>query len=96
MNDKAIAQVYDDGSKQWMDAFTSPEPWTRDALCAETDPESFFPELGSSARTAKAVCARCDVTAACLAYALRTKQRWGVWGGRSERERNAMRKGGRA
>ena len=44
--------------------------WRLDALCAETDPESFFPEKGGSTREAKRVCVGCPVRMQCLEYAL--------------------------
>jgi len=69
----------------------SPEPWTVDALCAQTDPEAFFPEKGGSTREAKAVCARCTVSAECLTYALDHEERFGIWGGVSERDRRKLR-----
>lgn len=65
--------------------------WREDALCAQSDPEAFFPDKGGSAAEAKRVCARCPVQAACLDYALRNDERFGVWGGMSERERRRMR-----
>lgn len=67
-----------------------PEPWTQDALCAQTDPEAFFPDRGGSTQAAKTICKRCDVTEECLAYALRNNERFGIWGGKSERERRKM------
>jgi len=57
------------------------------ALCAQTDPEMFFPEKRSSTREAKVVCSRCEVRQKCLTYALAAGERYGVWGGLSERER---------
>ena len=64
--------------------------WSDDALCAQTDPDAFFPEKGGATRDAKRVCTSCDVKAQCLAYALATDQRFGVWGGLSERERRRL------
>lgn len=66
------------------------QPWAGDALCAQTDPESFFPERGESTRAAKRVCAGCLVAAECLDYALTHRIRFGVWGGLSERERRKI------
>jgi WhiB family redox-sensing transcriptional regulator len=63
------------------------ERWQDRALCAETDPEAFFPEKGGSTRDAKRICAGCEVKAECLAYALEHDERFGIWGGMSERER---------
>ena len=66
----------------------TPEPWTQDALCAETDPELFFPEKGGDrGAAAKAICARCDVLSDCLMFALRTREPDGVYGGMTPKER---------
>ncbi|MGY1690748.1 WhiB family transcriptional regulator [Geodermatophilus sp. SYSU D00697] len=62
-----------------------------DALCAETDPEAFFPEKGGSTREAKRVCAGCPVRSQCLEFALANDERFGIWGGLSERERRRLR-----
>ena len=67
------------------------EAWRLHALCAETDPEAFFPEKGGSTREAKRVCVGCDVRAECLEFALRNDERFGIWGGLSERERRRLR-----
>jgi WhiB family transcriptional regulator, redox-sensing transcriptional regulator len=66
--------------------------WQADALCAQTDPEAFFPEKGGSTRDAKKVCGACTVRAQCLEYALANDERFGIWGGLSERERRRLRK----
>ena len=70
--------------------------WQDRALCAETDPEAFFPEKGGSTREAKQVCRSCEVRAECLAYALEHDERFGVWGGLSERERRLKERAGDA
>jgi len=64
--------------------------WRDRALCAEVDPEAFFPEKGGSVRAAKQVCRGCEVRADCLEYALAHDERFGIWGGFSERERRRM------
>jgi WhiB family redox-sensing transcriptional regulator len=66
--------------------------WQERALCAQTDPEAFFPEKGGSTREAKKVCAACEVRAECLEYALVNDERFGIWGGLSERERRRAKK----
>jgi len=66
--------------------------WQSNALCAQTDPEAFFPEKGGSTREAKRVCAKCDVRAECLEYALEHDERFGIWGGMSERDRRRLRR----
>ncbi len=70
----------------------NPLAWQTDALCAQTDPESFFPEKGGSTRDAKRVCSSCDVRSECLEYALQNDERFGIWGGLSERERRKLKR----
>ena len=66
--------------------------WQADALCAQTDPEAFFPEKGGSTREAKRVCQNCTVRTECLEYALGHDERFGIWGGLSERERRKLKR----
>ena len=66
--------------------------WMEAALCAQTDPDAFHPGKHETNTAAKRVCAACDVTAECLAYALADPSLEGVWGGTSVRERQAMRR----
>ncbi len=66
--------------------------WQDRALCAQTDPESFFPEKGGSTREAKRVCRSCEVKGECLDYALENDERFGIWGGMSERERRRLKR----
>lgn len=74
-----------------LDLIPLPGKWVQQALCAETDPEEFFPEKNvGNTRMARAVCARCPVTAECLEDALARNERFGVWGGLSERERREV------
>ncbi|MEV6073311.1 WhiB family transcriptional regulator [Nocardia sp. NPDC052001] len=61
--------------------------WVQRAVCAQTDPESFFPERGQTGHAAKKVCARCGVSRECLEYALAHEERFGIWGGLSPNER---------
>ena len=73
-----------------------PPEWMADGLCAQVDPELWFPEKGGSTREAKAVCGRCEVRPECLAYALAHDDRFGVWGGVAERDRRRMTRAARA
>ena len=66
--------------------------WQERALCAQTDPEAFFPEKGGSTREAKRICQGCEVRSECLEYALAHDERFGIWGGLSERERRKLKK----
>ncbi|OBB59026.1 transcription factor WhiB [Mycobacterium sp. 852013-51886_SCH5428379] len=67
--------------------------WQERALCAQTDPEAFFPEKGGSTREAKRICMGCEVRDECLDYALAHDERFGIWGGLSERERRRLKRG---
>ena len=69
--------------------------WQERALCAQTDPEAFFPEKGGSTRDAKRVCEACPVSGKCLDYAMANDEKFGIWGGLSERERRRLRRRGR-
>jgi WhiB family redox-sensing transcriptional regulator len=66
--------------------------WQDRSLCAQTDPEEFFPEKGGTTRHAKAICAVCPVQAECLDYAIANDERFGIFGGLSERERREVKK----
>lgn len=68
------------------------QDWQERALCAQADPEAWFPEKGGSTREAKKICLDCPVRAECLEYALANEERFGVWGGLSERERRKLKK----
>ena|SRR6266568_1676610 len=75
----------------WVPQFGTEAPeWTLAAACQFTDPELFFPEKGGSTREAKQVRAGCPVTAECLAFALEHQERFGIYGGLSERERRRL------
>ena len=71
--------------------------WRDRAACRGQDPELFFPD-GNTApallqtEQAKAVCRRCEVAEACLKWAIETGQDTGVWGGRSEGQRGALKR----
>jgi WhiB family redox-sensing transcriptional regulator len=67
--------------------------WQDEALCREVDSSIFYVDKGESTAPAKATCNRCDVTDQCLKYALDNDERFGVWGGKSERERRRIQNG---
>ncbi len=66
--------------------------WQGRANCMGVDPELFFPERGASTREAKEVCRGCVVQEDCLEYALANGEKFGIWGGLSERERRRIRR----
>lgn len=65
--------------------------WWDRARCVETDPEAFFLDRGTP-WAAKRVCDGCDVRGECLEYALAHDERFGVWGGLTEAERQHLRR----
>jgi WhiB family transcriptional regulator, redox-sensing transcriptional regulator len=66
--------------------------WQERANCLGVDPDLFFPERGASTREAKGVCNGCEVRIDCLEYALDHGEKFGIWGGMSERERRRLRR----
>jgi WhiB family transcriptional regulator, redox-sensing transcriptional regulator len=66
--------------------------WQERANCLGVDPDLFFPERGASTKEAKGVCHGCEVQPECLEYALRHGEKFGIWGGMSERERRRIRR----
>ena len=66
--------------------------WQERANCLGVDPDLFFPERGASTREAKGVCGGCEVRLDCLEYALCNGEKFGIWGGLSERERRRLRR----
>jgi WhiB family redox-sensing transcriptional regulator len=64
--------------------------WRKRAACRGVDPDIFFPMSDEDAEEAKSICRGCDVHEACLAFALANRERDGVWGGATERERRRM------
>jgi WhiB family redox-sensing transcriptional regulator len=66
--------------------------WQDYANCLGVDPDLFFPERGASTREAKEVCRGCVVREECLEYALVNGEKFGIWGGMSERERRRLRR----
>jgi len=71
---------------------TPDRAWQHQANCMGVDPDLFFPERGASTREAKEVCRGCVVREDCLEYALANSEKFGIWGGLSERERRKIRR----
>lgn len=76
---------------------TTDSGWREQAACRDLDTELFFP-VGTTGpaldqtEQAIAVCAHCPVAQACLDWALDTNQQDGIWGGRTEDQRRALRR----
>ncbi|HVM54957.1 MAG TPA: WhiB family transcriptional regulator [Acidimicrobiales bacterium] len=71
---------------------TGDRSWHDYANCLGVDPDLFFPERGASTKEAKEVCRGCVVREDCLEYALQNSEKFGIWGGMSERERRRIRR----
>jgi WhiB family redox-sensing transcriptional regulator len=69
--------------------------WHADAVCRQIGGDEWFPNKGESPREAKKICATCPVSAECLQYALDNDERFGIWGGVTERDRRKLKKAGR-
>ncbi len=66
--------------------------WQDYANCRGADADLFFPERGASTRKAKSICRACEVQVDCLEFAIVQGEKFGIWGGLSERERRRIRK----
>lgn len=74
-----------------MNVMGSPEPWMEHALCRQTDPDLWFPEIGSNAVEAKRICSECPVRVQCLEYAVEHYEE-GIWAGTSRQQRQRLRR----
>lgn len=68
-----------------------PMPWKELASCKDVPTKFFFPQQGESNAVALMICQQCPVTKECLQFALDNCERFGVWGGKSERWRRSFR-----
>lgn len=66
--------------------------WHTQAACRTLNPNIFYPERGTPTGEAKQVCADCPVQPACLMFALDHHEMFGIWGGKSERQRRDLRR----
>jgi WhiB family redox-sensing transcriptional regulator len=64
--------------------------WRQRAACRGVDPDIFYPSSDEEAEEAKAICRVCPVRESCLEYAIINRERDGVWGGATERERRRI------
>jgi WhiB family redox-sensing transcriptional regulator len=66
------------------------EPWMSEGICAQVDSDLFFPEHGMNISEARTICRGCPVRERCLEYALENREKYGVWGATTERERRKL------
>ena len=64
--------------------------WRYRGACRGLDPEIFYPVTDEEADAAKNVCGSCAVRQQCLEFALANREREGVWGGATEKERRRI------
>ena len=64
--------------------------WRLRGACNGLDPAVFYPDSEENAEEAKAICASCPVRLSCLEHALTMRERDGVWGGTTEKERRRI------
>jgi WhiB family transcriptional regulator, redox-sensing transcriptional regulator len=64
--------------------------WRQLGRCRGIDPDIFYPDSDEGAAEAKEICALCPVRETCLEYALTVREKNGVWGGLTERERRRV------
>lgn len=64
--------------------------WQARGLCRGVEPEVFFPVSEEDAWRAKEICGTCVVRETCLTFSLQNRERYGVWGGVTEKERQDM------
>ena len=67
-----------------------PDTWQDKAACYGIDPEIFFPASEEDASLALSYCTACGIREICLAWALRNRERYGVWGGLTEQQRRRL------
>ena len=80
-------------AKLYGDEDEDDDKWRDRALCAQVDPDLFFPEKGGPSRDAKQLCLSCPVKDPCLEFAMASEERFGIWGAMSERERRRLERG---
>lgn len=68
------------------------QDWHDNALCAQTDPDMFYPDKGQGPGPAREVCMACHVRPSCLEHALDNGESQGIWGGMTPKERAAVKR----
>lgn len=71
---------------------TEERPWAAFAVCRDRDPDAFFPVTPEGEREAIRVCHGCPVRMDCLEFAIESRVRFGIWGGMTEKQRQALRR----
>jgi WhiB family redox-sensing transcriptional regulator len=69
---------------------TQQQTWRSLGACQGLDPAIFFPDSEEDADEAKSICDECSVRISCLEHALASREKDGVWGGATEKERRRL------
>jgi WhiB family redox-sensing transcriptional regulator len=93
-----VPESWPRAAASWVPRLITGGQWRSAAACRSADPDLFFPISDSGpareqTAQAQAICATCQVRRECLAFALRTGQTYGIWGGTTEYERAGGRRG---
>lgn len=75
-----------------MTTASDPFAWMREGDCLGADAELFYPGQGEDTAPAKAICRTCPVKETCAEHAIVTAEKYGIWGGLSEKERRRERR----
>jgi WhiB family redox-sensing transcriptional regulator len=75
-------------------ALTAPiddeRPWVVFGACRDVKGNTFFPMTREESQRALAICSTCPVQLECLEYALEARERYGIWGGKTEKQRRQL------
>lgn len=83
----------DDSIMQILQApVTEERPWMVFAACRNEDPDLWFSQVSDDVAHALAVCSTCTVRDECLDYSVEARERFGIWGGKTEKQRRGRRK----
>lgn len=90
---EAIIEGYDpeDDELEVKRSWQPPPAWMDFAACKDSDPDAWYPDSGDPSSRARKICwNRCPVQLLCLAYAIETNERHGIWGGLSREQRDQL------
>jgi WhiB family redox-sensing transcriptional regulator len=77
-----------------LDILTAPADdgscWATYAACKDGEGMNFYPQNKREEAAALALCNACPVRQECLDHALATNERFGVWGGTTEKQRRKL------
>ena len=85
-----VVRTFDVDLRELPKEVSPPDLWQDEGACFGIDPEIFFPTTEEEAGLALAYCGVCRVRDTCLAWAIRTGERYGVWGGTTEQQRRRL------